>query len=116
MRDCFAYNFFRSDKREALKFFAHEEAEGIGPEVRIVPLRQEQPPASAAGKRPLSSMSPTFIENDERVAILDAAGGSRIISMVLQGALEFMREVHQLSLLQDKSLLLTKSKDTSILY
>lgn len=47
--------------------------------------------AIAPGKRPLSSMSPTFIENNERVAILGTPGGSRIISMVLLGALEFMR-------------------------
>ena len=47
--------------------------------------------AIAAGKRPLSSMSPTFIENGERVAILGTPGGSRIISMVLLGALEFMQ-------------------------
>jgi gamma-glutamyltranspeptidase/glutathione hydrolase len=47
--------------------------------------------AIAPGKRPLSSMSPTFIENDERVAILGTPGGSRIISMVLLGAIEFMR-------------------------
>jgi gamma-glutamyltranspeptidase/glutathione hydrolase len=47
--------------------------------------------AIAPGKRPLSSMSPTFIENDERVAILGTPGGSRIISMVLLGALEFMQ-------------------------
>jgi hypothetical protein len=28
--------------REALRFFAHEEAAGIGPEAHILPLRQEQ--------------------------------------------------------------------------
>jgi len=47
--------------------------------------------AIAPGKRPLSSMSPTFIENNQRVAILGTPGGSRIISMVLLGALEFMQ-------------------------
>ncbi len=47
--------------------------------------------AIAPGKRPLSSMSPTFIENNERVAILGTPGGSRIISMLLLGALEFMQ-------------------------
>lgn len=41
------------------------------------------------GKRMLSSMSPTFLEDDERVAILGTPGGSRIITMVLLGALEF---------------------------
>jgi gamma-glutamyltranspeptidase/glutathione hydrolase len=40
------------------------------------------------GKRPLSSMSPTFVENDEGVAILGTPGGSRIITMVLLGILE----------------------------
>jgi gamma-glutamyltranspeptidase / glutathione hydrolase len=47
--------------------------------------------AIAPGKRPLSSMTPTFIENDERLLIFGTPGGSRIISMVLLGALEFMR-------------------------
>jgi len=45
----------------------------------------------APGKRPLSSMTPTFIESDDRVAILGTPGGSRIISMVLISALEFLR-------------------------
>ena len=47
--------------------------------------------AIAPGKRPLSSMSPTFLENDRGVAILGTPGGSRIITMVLLGALEFVR-------------------------
>lgn len=46
--------------------------------------------AIAPGKRMLSSMSPTFIEGPERVAILGTPGGSRIISMVLLAALEFI--------------------------
>ncbi len=41
------------------------------------------------GKRPLSSMTPTFLETEEKVAILGTPGGSRIISMVLLGTLEF---------------------------
>lgn len=45
--------------------------------------------AIAPGKRPLSSMSPTFLEDDQRVAILGTPGGSRIITMVLLSALEF---------------------------
>jgi len=40
------------------------------------------------GKRMLSSMTPTFIENKESVAILGTPGGSRIITMVLLGLLE----------------------------
>ena len=41
------------------------------------------------GKRMLSSMSPTFLESDDRIAVLGTPGGSRIISMVLLGALAF---------------------------
>lgn len=40
------------------------------------------------GKRMLSSMSPTFIETDEKVGVLGTPGGSRIISMVLLGILD----------------------------
>lgn len=41
--------------------------------------------AIAPGKRPLSSMTPTFVEFGDKVAILGTPGGSRIISMVLHG-------------------------------
>ncbi|MDZ7803717.1 gamma-glutamyltransferase [Thiohalophilus sp.] len=41
------------------------------------------------GKRMLSSMSPTFVEHPDRVAILGTPGGSRIITMVLHGILGF---------------------------
>jgi gamma-glutamyltranspeptidase/glutathione hydrolase len=41
------------------------------------------------GKRMLSSMSPTFVEDDHRIAVLGSPGGSRIITMVLLGILEF---------------------------
>ena len=40
------------------------------------------------GKRPLSSMSPTFIESKDGVAVLGTPGGSRIITMVLLGILD----------------------------
>lgn len=43
--------------------------------------------AIAPGKRMLSSMSPTFIENNQQLAILGTPGGSRIITMVLLGML-----------------------------
>lgn len=43
--------------------------------------------AIAPGKRPLSSMSPTFLEREDSVAILGTPGGSRIITMVLHGIL-----------------------------
>lgn len=46
--------------------------------------------AIAPGKRMLSSMSPTFVERDGRVAVLGTPGGSRIITMVLLGMLEFI--------------------------
>ncbi len=45
--------------------------------------------AIAPGKRPLSSMTPTFLESDDAVAALGTPGGSRIISMVLLATLEF---------------------------
>ncbi|MCR4346916.1 MAG: gamma-glutamyltransferase [Sulfuricaulis sp.] len=45
--------------------------------------------AVAPGKRPLSSMTPTFLESDETVVVLGTPGGSRIISMVLLATLEF---------------------------
>jgi len=44
--------------------------------------------AIAPGKRPLSSMTPTFMENERGVAILGTPGGSRIITMVLLAALD----------------------------
>lgn len=43
----------------------------------------------APGKRPLSSMSPTFLISPERVGILGTPGGSRIITMVLLSSLSF---------------------------
>ena len=45
--------------------------------------------AIAPGKRPLSSMTPTFVESDDQLAILGTPGGSRIITMVLLGVLDF---------------------------
>ncbi|MDX9768612.1 MAG: gamma-glutamyltransferase [Ectothiorhodospiraceae bacterium] len=45
--------------------------------------------AIAPGKRMLSSMTPTFLDDGERVAILGTPGGSRIITMVLLSALAF---------------------------
>lgn len=43
----------------------------------------------APGKRPLSSMTPTFLEMPNRIAILGTPGGSRIATMVLLGSLSF---------------------------
>jgi gamma-glutamyltranspeptidase / glutathione hydrolase len=45
--------------------------------------------AIAPGKRMLSSMTPTFVENDTEIAVLGTPGGSRIISMVLLAVLDF---------------------------
>ena len=42
------------------------------------------------GKRPLSSMSPTLMIGEDRVAVIGTPGGSRIITMVLLGILDFM--------------------------
>jgi gamma-glutamyltranspeptidase / glutathione hydrolase len=46
--------------------------------------------AIAPGKRPLSSMSPTFVEDDRGALVLGTPGGSRIISMVLEGILDYV--------------------------
>lgn len=45
--------------------------------------------AIAPGKRPLSSMTPTFLDDGNRLAVLGTPGGSRIITMVLLGTLDF---------------------------
>jgi gamma-glutamyltranspeptidase / glutathione hydrolase len=45
----------------------------------------------AAGKRMLSSMTPTFLETPDRIAVLGTPGGSRIISMVLLSVLDFAK-------------------------
>ena len=41
-------------------------------------------------KRPLSSMTPTFIIGEDKVGVIGTPGGSRIITMVLLGILDFM--------------------------
>lgn len=45
--------------------------------------------APAPGKRPLSSMTPTFMVSPDHIAVLGTPGGTRIITMVLLGALGF---------------------------
>jgi gamma-glutamyltranspeptidase/glutathione hydrolase len=45
--------------------------------------------AIAPGRRPLSSMSPTFVEGERGIAILGTPGGSYIPSMVLLGILNW---------------------------
>jgi gamma-glutamyltranspeptidase/glutathione hydrolase len=46
--------------------------------------------AIAPGKRPLSSMTPTFLIGDDRIAAIGTPGGSRIVTMVLLGLFELM--------------------------
>lgn len=46
--------------------------------------------AIESNKRMLSSMSPTFLETSERIAIIGTPGGSRIITMVVLGGLAFL--------------------------
>jgi gamma-glutamyltranspeptidase/glutathione hydrolase len=41
-------------------------------------------------KRPLSSMTPTIMLGEDKVAVIGTPGGSRIITMVLLGILDFM--------------------------
>lgn len=53
-------------------------------------LYGSQANAITPGKRPLSSMSPTFVETDENILIFGTPGGSRIISMVLLVILDFV--------------------------
>ena len=53
-------------------------------------LRGGSANAIAPGKRPLSSMTPTFVEDRKGVLILGAPGGSRIVSQVLLAALEYV--------------------------
>jgi len=46
--------------------------------------------AVAPNKRPLSSMSPTFVETPKGLMIIGSPGGSTIISMVLLGTLNYL--------------------------
>jgi len=46
--------------------------------------------AIAPGKRPLSSMTPSFVIGPDRIAAIGTPGGSRIITMVLLGILDLM--------------------------
>jgi len=53
-------------------------------------LAGSQANSIAAGKRPLSSMSPSFIESPEEFAAFGTPGGSRIPSMVLLSMLQYL--------------------------
>jgi gamma-glutamyltranspeptidase/glutathione hydrolase len=58
-------------------------------EPNVYGLVGAQANAIEPGKRMLSSMSPTFLQSGDRVAVLGTPGGSRIITMVLLAALDF---------------------------
>ncbi len=46
--------------------------------------------APLPGHRPLSSMTPSFVLGEDRVGVIGTPGGSRIITMVLEGVLAFI--------------------------
>ncbi|HJU26305.1 MAG TPA: gamma-glutamyltransferase [Rhodanobacteraceae bacterium] len=46
--------------------------------------------APAKGRRPLSSMTPTFVLGPDKDLVIGTPGGSRIITMVLEGVLGFV--------------------------
>ncbi len=48
--------------------------------------------AIAPEKRPLSSMTPSYVESENSLAILGTPGGSRIITMVFLGMLEHIQD------------------------
>ena len=52
-------------------------------------LRGGEANAIAPGKRPLSSMTPTFVEDAKGVLVLGAPGGSRIVSQILLAVLDY---------------------------
>jgi gamma-glutamyltranspeptidase/glutathione hydrolase len=58
--------------------------------------------AIAPRKRPLSSMTPTFLEGTDRIAIMGTPGGSRIISMVLISALDFINGAEPIEMVSSK--------------
>jgi len=53
-------------------------------------LRGGEANAIAPGKRPLSSMTPTFVEDSKGVLVIGAPGGSRIVSQVLLAVLDYV--------------------------
>ncbi len=55
-------------------------------------LSGSQANSIAPGKRPLSSMSPSFIESRDTFASFGTPGGSRIPSMVLLAVLEYLQQ------------------------
>ena len=63
----------------------------IAPAVpNVYGLHGNQANAIMPGKRPLSSMSPTFVEDAKGILIVGTPGGSRIISMVLLAIVNYI--------------------------
>ncbi len=53
-------------------------------------LYGKQANAISPGKRPLSSMSPTFLEDEQGILVMGTPGGSRIISMLLLAIINYV--------------------------
>ncbi len=57
--------------------------------------------AVAGGKRPLSSMTPTFVETPKGLMIIGSPGGSYIISMVILGTLDYLNGMSAADIVAD---------------
>jgi gamma-glutamyltranspeptidase/glutathione hydrolase len=57
--------------------------------------------AIAANKRPLSSMTPSFVETPKGLMIIGTPGGSYIISMVILGTLDYLDGMSAESIVKD---------------
>jgi gamma-glutamyltranspeptidase/glutathione hydrolase len=55
-------------------------------------LRGGEPDRVEPGKRPLSSMTPTFVEDHKGIFVVGSPGGSRIISQVLLAVLDYIQQ------------------------
>jgi gamma-glutamyltranspeptidase / glutathione hydrolase len=57
--------------------------------------------AIAANKRPLSSMTPSFVETPKGLMVIGSPGGSYIISMVLLGTLDYLNGMSAADIVKD---------------
>jgi gamma-glutamyltranspeptidase/glutathione hydrolase len=57
--------------------------------------------AVAANKRPLSSMTPSFVETPKGLMIIGSPGGSYIISMVILGTLDYLNGMNAQEIVSD---------------
>lgn len=57
--------------------------------------------AIAANKRPLSSMTPSFVETPKGLMIIGTPGGSYIISMVILGTLDYLKGMSAAEIVAD---------------